>query len=77
MTERKEVVTKVMITTLLSRTYCLEDSFLKMKAEYSLVAFLFPLKQEVFIIQKSTIYTFIAMENKVFPVDTIKACGRI
>jgi len=65
-----------MITTLLSRTYCLENSALKMRAEYSLVAFLFPLKQKVFIIQESTIYTFI-MENKVFPVDTMKACGRI
>jgi hypothetical protein len=77
MTERRKVVTKVMITTLLRRTYCLENSALKMRAEYSLVAFLFPLKHKVFIIQKNTIYTFIAMENKVFPVDTTKPCVRI
>jgi hypothetical protein len=77
MTKRKKFVTKVMITTLLSRIYCLENSALKMRAEYSLVAFLFPLKQKVFIIQESTVYTFIARENKVFPVDTMMACGRI
>jgi hypothetical protein len=77
MTERRKVVTKVMINTLLGRTYSQENSALKMRAEYSLVAFLFPLKQKVFIIQKNTIYIFIAMENKVFLVDTMKACGRI
>jgi len=77
MTERRKVVTKVMINTLLGRTYSQENSALKMRPEYSLVAFLFPLKQKVFIIQKNIIYTFIAMENKVFLVDTMKACGRI
>jgi len=64
MTERRKVVTKVMITTLLSRTYCLENSALKMRAEYSLVTFLFPSKQKVFTIQNNTIYTFIATEIK-------------
>jgi hypothetical protein len=46
-----------------------------MGAEYSLFASLFLLKQKVFIIQKKN-YTFIAMENKVVPVDTMKARGR-
>jgi hypothetical protein len=76
-TDRRKVVTKVMVTTLLGRTYCLENSALKMRAEYSLVAILFPWKQKVFVIQKDTIYTFISVENKAFSVDIMKACGRI
>lgn len=67
-----------MITTLLGRTYCLENSALKMRVEYPPpLAFIFLLKQKVFITQKNIIYTFIAMENKVLPVDTMKAYGRI
>jgi hypothetical protein len=75
-TEKRKVVTKVMMNTLLGRTYCVENSTLKMVAKYSLVASIFPLKQKVFIIQKKTIYTFIAIENKVVPLDTMKGRGR-